>query len=144
MSADGTTPKRVDVVVAIFVREDGALLFTSRPEGKPFAGYWEFPGGKVEPGESLEHALRRELLEELGVTITASRLWKLTEYKYPHAFVRLHWCKVEQWQGAFKSLEAQKISWEKFPLSIQPLLPASLPILQEIEEDGFKEFLSKI
>ncbi len=130
-------PKRVDVAIAIFVREDGALLFTSRPDGKPFAGYWEFPGGKVEPGETLEQALERELLEELGVRITASRLWKVTEYEYPHALVRLHWCVVEQWQGEFKALEAQQIRWEPLPTALQPLLPASLPILQELHEKGF-------
>ena len=129
--------KRVDVVIAIFVRDDGALLFTSCPEGKPFAGYWEFPGGKVESGEALEDALKRELLEELNVSITDYQLWKITEYEYPHAFVRLHWCKVNAWQGDFKALEAQEIRWEHLPLTLQPLLPASIPILDELKERGF-------
>lgn len=130
-------PKWVDVVIAIFVRQDGALLFTSRPDGKPYAGYWEFPGGKVEPGETIGQALARELLEELGMVIIKSHLWKVTEYEYPHAFVRLHWCKVEQWQGEFKALEGQQICWAQLPCNLQPLLPASIPILEELHSKGF-------
>lgn len=61
----------------------------------------------------------------------------MTEYEYPHAFVRLHWCQVEAWDGDFKALESQEIRWEKFPLALHPLLPASIPILEELREKGF-------
>ena len=60
----------VDVAVGILVRPDGRLLLASRPEGKPYSGYWEFPGGKLEPGETVAHALKRELHEELGIDIS--------------------------------------------------------------------------
>ena len=66
-------PRRpVDVAVGVLIRPDGRFLLTSRPEGKVFAGYWEFPGGKLEAGETVEQALRRELHEELGITIGAA------------------------------------------------------------------------
>ena len=84
------TRTRTEVAVGILSREDGALLLTSRPEGKVYAGYWEFPGGKLEPGETVEQALRRELQEELGIVIGSAQVWKVTEHNYPHALVRLH------------------------------------------------------
>ena len=61
--------KHTEVAVGILLRDDGAMLLSTRPPGKPYAGYWEFPGGKLEAGETVEQALRRELIEELGVTI---------------------------------------------------------------------------
>ena len=69
------TRTRTEVAVGILSREDGALLLTSRPEGKVYAGYWEFPGGKLEPGETVEQALRRELQEELGIVIGSAQVW---------------------------------------------------------------------
>ena len=94
-----------EVAVGILFREDGAMLLSTRPPGKPYAGYWEFPGGKLEQGETVVQALRRELVEELGVTIGDATVWKVTEHDYPHALVRLHWCKVFVWSGDFEMRE---------------------------------------
>jgi 8-oxo-dGTP diphosphatase len=115
MAAEDTrTP--VEVAVGVLVRADGAFLLTSRPEGKVYAGHWEFPGGKLEPGESVEQALRRELHEELG-------------FSYPHARVRLHFCKVFEWAGAFEMREAQQMAWQQLPVQVRPVLPGTVPVL---------------
>ncbi len=121
--------KHTEVAVGILIRGDEALLLTSRPEGKPYAGYWEFPGGKLEADESVEEALRRELQEELGIVIGPADVWKVTEHDYPHALVRLHWCKVRAWEGEFEMREGQQMSWEQFPLAVQPVLPGAFPVL---------------
>ena len=121
--------KHTEVAVGILLRSDGALLLCSRPEGKPYAGYWEFPGGKLEAGESVEQALRRELDEELGVCIGPAEVWRVTEHDYPHALVRLHWCKVRVWQGEFEMREGQSMAWQSFPLTIAPVLPGAFPVL---------------
>ena len=123
------TRTHTEVAVGILIRDDDALLLTSRPEGKPYAGYWEFPGGKLETGETVEEALRRELDEELGIVIGAAEVWKVTEHDYPHALVRLHWCKVRAWEGDFEMREGQAMSWEQFPLSVAPVLPGAFPVL---------------
>ena len=86
----------VDVAVGILVDGQGRFLLTSRPPGKVYAGFWEFPGGKLEPGETVEQALRRELQEEIGVTIGEAPVWRIEEFDYPHARVRLHFCRVRQ------------------------------------------------
>lgn len=124
----GRTP--VDVAVGVLIRPDGRFLLTSRPEGKVYAGYWEFPGGKVEPGESIEAALRRELHEELGITIGASAAWKEELVDYPHALVRLHFRKVHQWQGEFQMREGQAMAWESLPVRSAPVLPGTVPVLR--------------
>ena len=124
-----------DVAVGVLLRADGALLFSTRPAGKPYAGYWEFPGGKLETGETVEQALRRELQEELGVTIAAAELWKVTEHDYPHALVRLHWCKVFDWDGVLEMREGQTMSWEAWPPRVQPVLPGAVPVLQWLAEE---------
>lgn len=89
----------VDVAVGVLIRPDGAVLFGQRPAGKPYAGWWEFPGGKLEAGESVEQALARELHEELGIDVHESRPWVVREYRYPHAHVRLHFQRIVSWAG---------------------------------------------
>ncbi|MDX4953391.1 (deoxy)nucleoside triphosphate pyrophosphohydrolase [Delftia acidovorans] len=128
--------KHTEVAVGVLLREtDGALLITSRPPGKPYAGYWEFPGGKIESGETVEQALRRELQEELGVEIAAAPVWKVTEHDYPHALVRLHWCKITRWSGEFEMREGQQMAWQQLPLQVQPVLPGAYPVLQWLSEE---------
>ena len=134
--ADGDRPreggadrKHVEVAVGVLVRPDGAFLLTSRPPGKVYEGYWEFPGGKVEAGETVEEALRRELAEEIGVRIGAVQPWKVEVVDYPHALVRLHFCKVFDWEGALQMHEGQRFAWEQLPVHAQPVLPGTVPVL---------------
>jgi len=128
----------VDVAVGVLLQADGHFLLTSRPEGKVYAGYWEFPGGKLEAGESVEQALRRELQEELGITIDAAQLWKTQMVDYPHALVRLHFCKVWDWQGELQMREAQSHAWQTLPVAVVPVLPGTIPVLSWLaQERGF-------
>jgi len=123
----------VDVAVGVLVERDaqgreGRFLLTTRPEGKVYAGYWEYPGGKLEAGESVEQALRRELHEELGITIGAAHPWKVELMDYPHARVRLHFCKVYDWQGEFEMREQQAMCWQSLPVMVRPVpCPAPSP-----------------
>jgi 8-oxo-dGTP diphosphatase len=119
----------VEVAVGVLVRTDGAFLLTSRPAGKVYAGYWEFPGGKLEAGETVEQALRRELQEEIGVTIAAAEPWKVELVDYPHALVRLHFCKVYDWSGDLQMREAQDFAWQQLPVQVAPVLPGTIPVL---------------
>jgi 8-oxo-dGTP diphosphatase len=119
----------VDVAVGVLIDADGNFLLTSRPEGKVYAGYWEFPGGKLEAGESVEQALRRELHEELGIAIGAAQPWKIELMDYPHARVRLHFCKVFDWTGEFEMREQQRMAWQTLPVAVGPVLPGTLPVL---------------
>ena len=119
----------VDVAVGVLIDNEDRFLLTSRPTGKVYAGYWEFPGGKVEAGESIEQALRRELHEELGITIGAAEPWQVELMDYPHARVRLHFCKVREWHGAFEMREGQQMAWQVLPVQVSPVLPGTLPVL---------------
>ena len=119
-----------EVAVGVLLRPDGAFLLTSRPHGKVYAGYWEFPGGKLEKGETVEQALQRELQEELGITISAVQPWRVELVDYPHALVRLHFCKVTGWSGELQMREAQSFSWEQLPVQVQPVLPGTVPVLE--------------
>ena len=128
----------VHVAVGVLLKGDGAFLLTSRPQGKVYAGYWEFPGGKLEAGESVEQALRRELHEEIGITLQDCEPWKTEHIDYPHAQVALHFCKVRQWQGALVMREGQDHAWQQLPVSVQPVLPGTIPVLQWLaQERGF-------
>jgi 8-oxo-dGTP diphosphatase len=120
----------VDVAVGVLIDPQGRFLLTSRPAGKVFAGYWEFPGGKLEPGETVDQALRRELHEELGITIGAATPWHVELMDYPHARVRLHFCKVFRWHGEFQMREGQAMAWETLPVQTRPLLPGTIPVLR--------------
>jgi 8-oxo-dGTP diphosphatase len=120
----------VQVAVGVLVRGDGAFLLTSRPEGKAYAGYWEFPGGKLEADETVEQALRRELQEEIGLTIENCDVWKTERIDYPHALVQLNFCKVTQWTGVLQMLESQSCTWQQLPVTVTPVLPGTVPVLQ--------------
>ncbi len=119
----------VDVAVGVLIDAQGRFLLTSRPQGKVYAGHWEFPGGKVEAGETIEQALRRELHEELGITIGPAEPWQVELMDYPHARVRLHFCKVYAWQGDFEMREAQSMAWQDLPVQVAPVLPGTVPVL---------------
>jgi 8-oxo-dGTP diphosphatase len=131
----GADRKVVDVAVGILVRSDGAFLMTSRPKGKDYAGYWEFPGGKLEVQETVHQALKRELHEELGIEIGDAHPWKVEMVDYPHALVRLHFCKVFNWTGELQMREAQAFSWERLPVQVTPVLAGTLPVLQWFEAE---------
>ena len=129
----------VDVAVGVLIDARGRFLLTSRPVGKVYAGHWEFPGGKVEPGETIEQALRRELHEELGITIGPVEPWQVELMDYPHARVRLHFCKVHAWLGEFEMREGQAMAWQDLPVQVAPVLPGTVPVLDWFAaERGFQ------
>jgi 8-oxo-dGTP diphosphatase len=141
-AGQGGDRKLVEVAVGILIRPDGDFLLTSRPSGKVYEGYWEFPGGKLEAGETVEQALCRELLEEIGITIsiTAVQRWKIETVDYPHALVRLNFCKVFDWSGELHMHEGQTFAWQRLPVTVSPVLPGTLPVLAWFaEERGFSE-----
>ncbi|PSB92424.1 NUDIX domain-containing protein [Candidatus Pandoraea novymonadis] len=120
----------IEVAVGIMIDQpDDVVLLGQRPAGKSYAGYWEFPGGKIEVGETVEAALERELHEELGVTVKRCERWKVLEHCYPHAHVRLYFCKVRAWTGVPHGREGQVLMWQKPPFSLVPLLPTVLSIV---------------
>ena len=125
----------VDVAVGVLIDGDGRFLLTSRPDGKVYAGFWEFPGGKLEAGESVETALKRELHEELGIAIGAARPWRVEIVDYPHARVRLHFCKVSAWSGDFEMREGQRMAWQTLPVEVRPVLPGTVPVLRWFAEE---------
>ena len=125
----GAARRPVDVAVGVLLDAHGAFLLTSRPPGKVYAGYWEFPGGKIEAGESVEQALKRELHEELGIAIGPALPWQVELVDYAHARVRLHFCKVYEWTGAFEMREGQSMAWQTLPVRVAPVLPGTLPVL---------------
>ena len=130
--------KIVEVAAAVMLRAGGEeFLLAQRPEGKVYAGYWEFPGGKVEPGESVRDALIRELQEELGITVTACSPWLTRQFTYPHATVRLNFWRVTAWDGEIgitAPLEHAAVAWQKTgaAASVAPILPANDPILKAL------------
>lgn len=131
----GADRKVVDVAVGVLIQADGRFLLTSRPRGKVYEGYWEFPGGKLEQGESVAQALRRELLEEIGVSVGAVHPWKVEMVDYPHALVRLHFCKVFDWTGELHMHEGQAFAWQSLPVSVSPILPGTVPVLAWLAQE---------
>ena len=122
-----------EVAVAVFIKPDGSFLLSSRPEGKPYPGYWEFPGGKIELRESVLAALKRELIEELNVSITHATPWFTFLMRYTHAHVRLHCWRVHAWHGEMRGMEAQKFAWQRLEtITVAPTLPGCVPIFKAL------------
>ena len=141
--------KLTRVSAAVILREHNCkwqYLLAQRPTGKAYAGYWEFPGGKVEAGESFDQALVRELQEELGITVTAMTPWVTRHFVYPHARVEIRFFRVSDWEGRLQPLEHTDTAWIEAdrmrgvlelegmqpPFPVQPVLPANTPILRAL------------
>ena len=122
--------KITEVAAAVIERPDGTFLLAQRPEGKPYSGYWEFPGGKIEAAEGVRSALARELKEELGIDVREASPWITRMYTYTHATVRLHFWRVTRWDGEPQRLEDQDIKWQRIGATdVSPMLPANAPVL---------------
>ena len=127
----------VDVSIGILQREDGHVLMAKRPEGKPSAGRWEFPGGKIEATETPHDALVRELQEELGIDTIAADAWMIKQYPYSTLIARLHIFRVTDWHGEPHGREGQHLSWQDpCAVDVEPLLSVNHGII--------KEFLSTV
>jgi len=103
--------KIIDVAAGLILRDDGQLLLGQRPDDKPWPGWWELPGGKIEPGETVLQALARELHEEIGIRVTQAWPWVTYVHHYPKSTVRLTFCQVTAWEGEPRGLENQQLRW---------------------------------
>jgi len=126
-------PAVVEVAAAVIQRPDGSFLLAQRPAGKVYAGYWEFPGGKAEPGEPAAQALARELHEELGIEVERAYPWITRVFSYPHATVRLNFFRVLHWKNIPRPREDQAIAWQRLDAPMAaPMLPANAPVLASL------------
>jgi 8-oxo-dGTP diphosphatase len=141
-----TNTSVVEVAAAVLQKPDGSFLLAQRPPGKIWEGYWEFPGGKLEAGETPHHALVRELREELGIETETAYPWITRVFTYPHATVRLSFFRVTKWRGEPHPHEGQQFAWHRPfgarqggtheaepPLAAEPILPANAPVLRALE-----------
>ena len=125
--------RRIEVAAAVIHDAVGGFLLTQRPPGKAFEGYWEFPGGKVEPGETAADAMRRELHEELGIDAGVVCPWLTRDFDYPHAAVRLRFFRIYDWRGEPHGREGQRFAWQNSgALQVAPILPANGAILRAL------------
>jgi 8-oxo-dGTP diphosphatase len=123
----------VVVAAAVVLRRDGQVLLAQRPSGKAYAGYWEFPGGKLEPGETPRQALDRELVEELGLTVRRAAPWFVQRHRYAHAHVELHFFRVFEWEGDPVGRDGQAFAWQApGHFDVAPLLPANTAVLRSL------------
>jgi len=126
--------KKVDVAAAVILRPDGSFLLGQRAPGTFYPGYWEFPGGKVEAGETPREALVRELHEELGIEVDAAHPWIVREHVYEHAHVRLHFFRVVAWHGELRDHVHAALAWQRADaLDVAPMLPANAPVLKALQ-----------
>jgi len=132
--SDPGAGRLLHVAAAVLVRDDGKVLLAQRLPGTPYPGYWEFPGGKLERGESARDALVRELDEELGITVTRAVPWLVQRYVYPHAHVELSFFRVFGWRGEPRGRDGQAIAWQTpGSFDVAPLLPANTVVLRSLE-----------
>jgi 8-oxo-dGTP diphosphatase len=123
----------IDVAAAVILRPDGSFLMARRPAGKLYAGYWEFPGGKIEQGEAPAAAIARELHEELGIDIGAACPWITRVFDYPHGTVHLRFFRVFDWKNEPHPREGQDIGWQTLDALVSgPMLPANAPVLASL------------
>lgn len=128
----------VEAAAAVILRPDGSFLLGRRPAGKPYAGYWEFPGGKIEEGETAAQALVRELHEELGIVADRYCPWIVREFVYPHAHVRLHFFRVGGWHGEIRDIHHDALAWQRAGMvDVEPMLPANVPVLRGLTFPDF-------
>jgi len=128
----------VEVAAAVLLRPDGSFLLGRRPPGSIYAGYWEFPGGKVEAGETPRAALVRELQEELGIAVDCAHPWITREFVYEHAHVRLHFFRVVSWRGEVRDLQHDALQWQlPAAATVTPVLPANAPVLAALALPDF-------
>ncbi len=142
MNIQTNETKIIEVAAAVLQLPDDSFLLAQRPPAKIWAGYWEFPGGKIEPSETPYQALVRELREELGIEVRAAYPWLTRIFTYPHATVRLHFFRVTKWDGELHPHEGQEFSWQQLlspalsreqgQVSVAPILPANAPILRAL------------
>jgi len=156
LNTDTEKNKIVEVAAAVLQRPDGSFLLAQRPPDKIWAGYWEFPGGKIEPDETPQDALVRELREELGISVETAYPWVSRVFTYPHATVRLNFFRVTAWRGELHPHEGQQFSWQHVSdITVSPVLPANDPILRALElpdlyaisnvaELGEQEFMKRL
>lgn len=125
--------KIVHVAAAVITRPDGSVLLGQRAPDTFYPGYWEFPGGKVEPGETPRDALIRELDEELGMRVDTAYPWITREHVYEHAHVSLHFFEVTAWRGEIHDRVHSALSWQQAgAMDVGPMLPANGPILKAL------------
>ena len=124
---------RLDVSAGILVDVHGRVLLTERIGDGPFHGMWEFPGGKMVPGESAESALIRELREEIDIEVLEYASFMRLEHDYPDRSVRLHFFKVEQWSGVPAGMEGQRLNWVlPAEIDVDRILPADAPVIEAL------------
>jgi 8-oxo-dGTP diphosphatase len=130
--------KITEVAAAVILREDGSFLLGQRAADTFYPGYWEFPGGKVEPGETPREALIRELHEELEIEVLAATPWIVREHVYEHAHVRLHFFRVTQWRGELRDHVHAALAWQHPGTpTVAPMLPANAPVLAALKLPDF-------
>lgn len=131
-------PKTVHVAAAVIERADGKFLLGQRAADTVYVGYWEFPGGKIEAGETAHAALVRELHEELGITVIRADPWLHREHHYEHAHVHLNIFRVREWRGEMTDHVHSALSWETIgQTQVTPMLPANAPVLAALALPDF-------
>ena len=132
------TPKTVHVAAAVIERADGKFLLGQRAADTVYAGYWEFPGGKIEAGETAHAAIVRELHEELGIEVLRADPWLHREHLYEHAHVHLNIFRVREWHGEITDHVHSALSWESAgSTQVTPMLPANAPVLAALALPDF-------